>query len=96
MNVLQAYKTASVSNIPQKPFKCAWPNFGKRSGRARLQSMLTNKIIHKLQIRLLREYGLKFTADANGFLSIVAEQVNQRHGQHLRRLHIRRLLIRTT
>jgi len=23
MNVLQAYKTASVSNIPQKPFKCA-------------------------------------------------------------------------
>ena len=94
MNVLQAYKTASVSNIPQKPFKCAWPNFGKRSGRARLQSMLTNKIIHKLQIRLLREYGLKFTADAIGFLSIVAEQVNQRHGQHLRRLHIRRLLIR--
>ena len=56
--------------------------------------MLTNKIIHKLQIRLLREYGLKFTADAIGFLSIVAEQVNQRHGQHLRRLHIRRLLIR--
>ena len=44
--------------------------------------MLTNKIIHKLQIRLLREYGLKFTADAIGFLSIVAEQVNQRHGQH--------------
>ena len=72
MNVLQAYKTASVSNIPQKPFKWAWPNFGKRSGRARLQSMLTNKVIHKLQIRLLREYGLKFTADAIGFLSIVA------------------------
>ena len=56
--------------------------------------MLTNKVIHKLQIRLLREYGLKYTADAIGFLSIVIEQINQRHGEHLGRLHIRRLLIR--
>ena len=56
--------------------------------------MLTNKVIHKLQIRLLREYGLKFTADAVGFLGIVIEQIYQRHGEHLGRLHICRFFIR--